>query len=220
EDERHRRALNEQFGLQNNANANTSRPQQQNPSSFSGLKKGFLGGEKKGAAAQAKPAAAPAAAPAPAPAAPSKNKKQTNGSGQPQEAKVSAPPPPPIIQKQLIKPTLDSLVSLAEKLPVLLGSLENAKPSKRYTLEYLEQGIVYALAKIEHKQNQIKEEEKEKEQKMCCICWDAPRTVLLMPCKHLALCNDCEKEISRKSSNQKCPLCNTTFVKAFANIKL
>ena len=37
----------------------------------------------------------------------------------------------------------------------------------------------------------------------CCICFDAPKTIVLFPCKHLCLCANC----SATNTVTKCPLC-------------
>jgi hypothetical protein len=39
-------------------------------------------------------------------------------------------------------------------------------------------------------------------QSECIICMNLPRSVLLLPCKHLALCNDCWHE-----EMKECPFC-------------
>ena len=39
----------------------------------------------------------------------------------------------------------------------------------------------------------------------CCICQDKQSNILLQPCNHLSLCEDCLKKI--KSDHKFCPLC-------------
>ncbi|CAJ1369062.1 unnamed protein product [Effrenium voratum] len=39
----------------------------------------------------------------------------------------------------------------------------------------------------------------------CCVCMDAPREALLMPCKHLAMCRSCAVRVIR------CPLCRKSI---------
>ncbi|RYG94958.1 hypothetical protein EON65_56680 [archaeon] len=41
------------------------------------------------------------------------------------------------------------------------------------------------------------------QQRLCTICMEDDRTVLLMPCRHLCLCSKC----SEQSMLQLCPIC-------------
>lgn len=37
----------------------------------------------------------------------------------------------------------------------------------------------------------------------CIVCMENPREVILLPCKHVCLCEDCAEKI-----NRKCPVCD------------
>lgn len=71
-------------------------------------------------------------------------------------------------------------------------------------------------AQDEIKDRKIKELElKEKERKespsdsnTCCICRDEPKSVLLLPCRHLCLCEAC----SKLSIVTTCPICRTSIM--------
>ena len=41
----------------------------------------------------------------------------------------------------------------------------------------------------------------------CCVCLDAEPKMVIVPCGHRSLCQEC----SQKLTNKKCPLCRTQF---------
>lgn len=49
----------------------------------------------------------------------------------------------------------------------------------------------------------------EQEEKLCVVCLTNNKCVILMPCRHLCMCNDCSEIIERTS--QSCPICRTDF---------
>ncbi|XP_062506346.1 uncharacterized protein LOC134182920 [Corticium candelabrum] len=40
----------------------------------------------------------------------------------------------------------------------------------------------------------------------CVVCWDKPKEVVLLPCRHLCLCIECSNRI-----RDRCPMCNLRF---------
>ena len=46
-----------------------------------------------------------------------------------------------------------------------------------------------------------KELERERELKQCVVCLDRPRKVMIIPCNHYCLCQECERQLD------KCPIC-------------
>ena len=49
---------------------------------------------------------------------------------------------------------------------------------------------------------------KEKEAKQCVVCMDRPREIMMRPCNHYCVCEECSGKLSR------CPMCNKYFHKA------
>ena len=42
---------------------------------------------------------------------------------------------------------------------------------------------------------------------ICPICFTNPRTIILIPCKHLCLCRECYQQMG----NKKCPICKKEY---------
>lgn len=50
--------------------------------------------------------------------------------------------------------------------------------------------------------------ESEKEKRLCVVCQDRNKSVLILPCRHMCLCVDCGNHIARaRRERRKCPLC-------------
>jgi len=45
----------------------------------------------------------------------------------------------------------------------------------------------------------------------CIVCWDNPRTVINLPCRHMCLCKNCSDTLMANNNerNRKCPACAT-----------
>ncbi|ACZ63565.1 IAP-1 [Pieris rapae granulovirus Wuhan] len=89
-------------------------------------------------------------------------------------------------------------------------------------LKYIEQVHDEEKNKIvtnQQKNNNILENMKETVQKddlKCVICFENPRNMLLLPCKHINLCGQCMCSLD----NQICPICRnyfTQFVEVYIN---
>lgn len=48
---------------------------------------------------------------------------------------------------------------------------------------------------------------REKEAKQCVVCLDRPRVVMMRPCNHYCICEECSKHLSR------CPICTNHFTR-------
>ncbi|KAH3796252.1 uncharacterized protein LOC127838425 [Dreissena polymorpha] len=53
--------------------------------------------------------------------------------------------------------------------------------------------------------------ESEKERRMCVVCQDRTKSVLILPCRHMCLCIQCGNNIARTRNRdrRKCPLCRS-----------
>lgn len=50
------------------------------------------------------------------------------------------------------------------------------------------------------------------EKNLCVICYDQPKSVVLLPCRHLCLCRNCLSKL--KIYRRECPMCRETFRQA------
>jgi len=51
------------------------------------------------------------------------------------------------------------------------------------------------------------EEEENGEEVDCMICYDRPRSILLLPCRHCSVCSSCLRSLR----DERCPLCRSTI---------
>eukprot|EP00754_Rhynchopus_humris_P036850 Rhum_TRINITY_DN18934_c0_g1::Rhum_TRINITY_DN18934_c0_g1_i1::g.168847::m.168847 len=127
-----------------------------------------------------------------------------NAAGQPQSQSQNADnPASPMAESDEVSELRKEVERLQKKLaavhdfPKDLGCLE------------MEQ-----LGKLEGSVNQYKAEidAKKKDFRICKVCFDRDIGVILLPCKHQAICESCSFQV------EKCPICNTTIeerIKAF-----
>jgi hypothetical protein len=56
----------------------------------------------------------------------------------------------------------------------------------------------------------------------CVVCLDAPRSVLLLPCKHLALCEECSQSLQGSAggtgSGGCCPVCRVPVLQHISGV--
>ncbi len=46
----------------------------------------------------------------------------------------------------------------------------------------------------------------------CVVCMSNPRSMLILPCKHYSVCEECSVKLQRHSYGRaKCPLCKTNI---------
>lgn len=64
---------------------------------------------------------------------------------------------------------------------------------------------------IEEQIEQLRNElSAEREKHLCIICYDRPRNIILYPCKHMCICEDCYTTLRREL--QGCPLCRSSII--------
>ena len=51
----------------------------------------------------------------------------------------------------------------------------------------------------------LREVEREREEKLCCICQDHEKCIMMLPCRHLCICERCLEPLRARSHN--CPMC-------------
>uniref|UniRef100_A0A7S3DED6 RING-type domain-containing protein n=1 Tax=Palpitomonas bilix TaxID=652834 RepID=A0A7S3DED6_9EUKA len=70
------------------------------------------------------------------------------------------------------------------------------------TLERKGEEMMKLIRREKERRNRIEREERENEKK-CKVCLDNEKTVLLLPCAHLCLCQECSSQLSL------CPICKS-----------
>lgn len=51
----------------------------------------------------------------------------------------------------------------------------------------------------------LREVEREREDKLCCICQDREKCIMMLPCRHLCICERCQALL--KNHGNSCPMC-------------
>ena len=61
------------------------------------------------------------------------------------------------------------------------------------------------------RQQQTQHQEEIERQRICAVCLEEERCVLIDGCTHVSMCRMCVVELSRIELNKKCPCCRAQF---------
>ena len=80
-------------------------------------------------------------------------------------------------------------------------------------------GGIKVLEQTQPKQEQFKQQNMSEahDEILCCVCMDARREVMILPCKHLVYCKRCDLQYSLKNlMKRECPICRKEYKKTMA----
>lgn len=98
------------------------------------------------------------------------------------------------------KSSLQKRVDLLTAVPAVVQDMSSVEE-----IDQLSRELQGALHRLSARKETLLEKEldKLKEQQKCVICCERVKSVLLLPCRHLCLCQQC----SQRSAMAQCPLC-------------
>merc|ERR1712020_633779 len=56
----------------------------------------------------------------------------------------------------------------------------------------------------------LEQVEREREDKLCVICQDQEKCIMILPCRHLCICQDCQANLLQRNNqahSRSCPFC-------------
>jgi len=81
-------------------------------------------------------------------------------------------------------------------------------------LDSLEKKMILALGRVaKRKETLVKSLSEEAEKRLCVICQEEQKSVLLLPCRHLCCCANCGTQIGHQ-----CPLCRQVIHRKISNV--
>lgn len=122
-----------------------------------------------------------------------------------------------------LKPSLALLLSKTNELSQLLLKLsldesELAKSIDSDFVKVMSLNDAFSLQLKKVREMSVVSRKKFLQHNFCVICQCEPKSVVLMPCKHMCCCNVCANEILKKNSSQHptCPICRTHVTEGVA----
>ena len=84
-----------------------------------------------------------------------------------------------------------------------------------------EEDLAYCIGKLEYAVTRLRTQVNKLQQMqrktrddsaVCCVCQDGAKTVLLLPCRHLCVCEGCSEAVDsrRRRLLRSCPICRET----------
>mmetsp|Transcript_22280 Transcript_22280/g.41418 ORF Transcript_22280/g.41418 Transcript_22280/m.41418 type:complete len:335 (-) Transcript_22280:1926-2930(-) len=103
----------------------------------------------------------------------------------------------------------ESNSSLTDQLDVFKGNNMDSLQTV-VDCENMEARLKQSLSAVDKRKSRLMAQEidKEKESRLCVICQEGEKSVVLFPCRHMCLCESC----SQHDDLQQCPLCRRPIV--------
>lgn len=113
--------------------------------------------------------------------------------------------------------TTDPLRRLSEQVQITMCSVERSvdqalthllKPLKQ---KLIVDGVTYLVQEIFGLENKEQDQQQSLDESIgeCIICMANPRDTVILPCRHLCICNGCAETLRYKLNN--CPICRSPF---------
>lgn len=121
--------------------------------------------------------------------------------------------------------TTDSSGKFSEQIQTTMCSIERSvdqtsihiiKPLKQ---KLIVNGVAYLVQEIFGLENKEQDQQQLLDESVgeCIICMTNPRDTVILPCRHLCICNGCAETLRYKLNN--CPICRSPF-KALLKLKI
>jgi len=112
----------------------------------------------------------------------------------------------------VLKYKYESLYKLNQELNENHEKLKSNSSLENKLLKYELNRMKIFNENIEKSHNITNQEYKKlKESTLCLICQENKRNVVLLPCRHYIICQDCENINYNLTQNRKCPLCRDNY---------
>ena len=121
------------------------------------------------------------------------------------------------------------LRSLADRERELNREVKQETPSLRHSVEMVldisatqleqasEEDLAFCIGQLEYNATRLRAQmsrlqQMQREERLCCVCLDGAKTVLLLPCRHLCVCENCSTAMDsqRRKLLRICPICRVT----------
>lgn len=130
---------------------------------------------------------------------------------------ANLPGPPPVYPQLNLLPHNQPQVLEEQEVQPIIPLLQARRPITRQITQRQNEEVVAAGSSKEKFNNDphsrldnqayqlYRELEQEREDRLCVVCQDRPKRVILLPCRHLCLCDACRSAIITRDNS--CPVC-------------